>query len=100
MRPARTLRYPEHVVSEVFVLILGGGFVLGQQRCVLRLEGVRDVLEEYQSEGHMLVIGWLHVAAQFVCRFEHLSFEAEIPAIAVFCCFIAIGHIDSSFFIL
>ena len=56
MRPARFLGHPEHVLGEVFVRVLGGGGVLGQQRGALRLEGVRDVLEEDQAERDVLVV--------------------------------------------
>ena len=83
MRPARLLRHPEHVLGEVFVRVLGGGGVFRQQCGALRLEGVRDVLEEDQPERDVLVVGRLKVLAQLVGGEEQLRLEAEVGAVAV-----------------
>ena len=81
MRPARLLRHPEHVLGEVFVRVLGGVRVLGQQRGALRLEGVGDVLEEDQAERDVLVVRRLEVLAQLVGGEEQLRLEAEVGPI-------------------
>ena len=83
MRPARLLRHPEHVLGEILVRVFGGGGVFGQQRGALRLEGVRDVLEEDQAERDVLVVGRLEVLAQLVGGEEQLRLEAEVGAVAV-----------------
>ena len=83
MRPARLLGHPEHVLGQIFVRVFGGGGVFGQQRGALRLEGVRDVLEEDQAERDVLVVGRLQVLAQLVGGEKQLRLEAEIGAVAV-----------------
>ena len=63
-RPARFLRHPEDVQGAVLVRILriGALVALGLELGVLRLEGVRDVLQEDQAEHDVLVLGRVHVA--------------------------------------
>ena len=38
----------------------------GEQLCSFRLECVGDVFQEDEPQGDVLVVGWLHVAAQLV----------------------------------
>ena len=54
MRPARLLRNPEDFVGEVFVLVVGGLRIFGQERLVLGLEGIGDVLKEDEPERDVL----------------------------------------------
>ena len=56
----------------------------GQQRLVPGLEGIGDVLQEDQPERDVLVVAWLHVAAQLVGGLEHIGLEAEVASVAVF----------------
>ncbi len=70
MRPARLLRNPEDFVGEVFVLVVGGLRIFGQERLVLGLEGIGDVLKEDEPERDVLIVAGLHVAAQLVGSFE------------------------------
>jgi hypothetical protein len=44
---------------------------------VLLLDRVRDVFEEAQSEDDMLVLGRVHVVAEFVGGLPKLRLEAE-----------------------
>jgi len=81
VRPARFLRHPEDVRGQVFVRVLSRGGVVGQQGGALRLEGQRDVLEEDQAEGDVLVVGGLEVLAQLVGGLEELRLEAEGGAV-------------------
>ena len=55
------------LVVAALVPVFGGGRVFGQQFSPLRLEGIRDVLQENQAEGDVLVIGGLQVLSQLVC---------------------------------
>lgn len=88
MRPARLLWYPEHVVGQVLVLVLGSLRVFGQQRLVLGLEGIGDVLQEDEPERDVLVIAGLHVAAQLVSGLKKVSLEAKVAPVAVFVCIV------------
>ena len=54
------------------------------KRSALRLEGVRDVLEEDQAERDVLVVGRLQVLAQLVGGKKHLGLEAEICPATLF----------------
>src|SRR5665647_1973520 len=97
VRPARLARHPEDVLGEVLVAVFGvdaglagaasrkapGGLLLGlrQQGRVLLLERVRDVLEEDEAEGHVLVLGRVHVAAHLVGRGPEHLLEAEGGAV-------------------
>src|SRR5690606_18837154 len=83
MRPAAFLGYPEDVVGEVFVLVLGGLQVFGQEFCVARLEGIRDVLEENKAQGNVFVVAGLHIAAQLVGGLEEFGLEAQVGGVAV-----------------
>ena len=75
MRPPRLCWHPEHVLGGIFVGVLGGVRVLGQQLGAPRLESVGDVLEEDQPERDMLVIRGLKVLAQLVGGEEKLGLE-------------------------
>ncbi len=83
VRPARILWHPEHVVGKVLVLVFGRLRIFGQQRLVPGLEGIGDVLQEDQPERDVLVVAWLHVAAQLVGGLEHIGLEAESSSVAV-----------------
>src|SRR5690606_25046294 len=73
---------PEHVVREVLVLVLGSLCIFRQQRLVLSLKGVGDVLQKNEPERDVLVVAWLHVAAQLVSGLEKISLEAEAASVA------------------
>ena len=81
MRPARILRHPEDVFGQVFVLVLGPFRVSGQKVPALGLEAVRDVLEEDQTKGNVLVVRRLHVAAQLVSRLEQARLEPKVRSV-------------------
>ena len=49
---------------------------------MLGLEGVRDVLQKDEPECDVLIVGGLHVAAQFVGCLEKLGLEAETASVA------------------
>lgn len=78
VRPARTLRHPEHVVREVFVLVLRGLWVFSQQFGVAGLKGVGNVLEEDQAQADVLVVARIHVPAQLVGGLEQFGFGAQL----------------------
>jgi hypothetical protein len=63
--------------------VLGGGSIFRQQGGPLRLEGVRDVLEEDQANRNVLVVRWLKVFAQLVGSEEQLRLETEVTTVAV-----------------
>ena len=65
MAPAGVRRYPEDVLREILVAVLGSlRAPFGQDRGMALLEGVGDVLEEDQPEDDMLVFRGVHRAAQ------------------------------------
>ena len=86
-RPARLLRHPEDVLGPVLVVVLGVGALvdlLGEEPCVLLLEGVGDVLQEDQPEDDVLVLGGVHVVAELVGRLPERRLEAEGAAPVAF----------------
>ncbi len=83
MRPASLLRHPEDVFGEVFLRVLRIGKLVLEERRPLRLEGVRDVLEEDQAERDMLVVAGLHVATELVRRRPELRLEPEVRTVTV-----------------
>jgi hypothetical protein len=78
-RPARLGRHPEDALRAVLVGILGVGAFgfFGQQRGVLLLEGIGDVLQEQQAQADMLVLGGVHAAAQRIGHLPEPSFVAN-----------------------
>ena len=77
--PAGGRRYPEHAGAGVFVGVLQGvldvvvavaalGVQFGANLATALVEGVGDVLEEHQTQDHVLVVGRLQRAAQLVGR--------------------------------
>ena len=80
--PAGLLGDPEDVLRAVAVLVLDlvGRFLL-ELRALL-LERIGDVLQEDQTEDHMLVLGGVHVAAKLVRGRPHALLEAEVGAAA------------------
>ena len=74
---------PEYVLGEVFLGVFRVGQVIIEQRRPLRLEGVRDVFEENDTQGNVLVVGRLHDAAKLVRRGPELGLELEIGAVVV-----------------
>src|SRR5690606_14606168 len=77
VRPAAFFGYPENVVGETFVLVLGGFGAFCQQLCMASFEGIGNVLEKDQAQGDVLVVAGLHAAAQFVGGFEQFGFKAK-----------------------
>jgi hypothetical protein len=80
VRPARLGRHPEDALGAVLVGVLGVSALglLGQQRGVLLLEGVGDVLQEQQAEADVLVLGGVHAAAQGIGHLPELGFVADV----------------------
>jgi len=78
--PARLGRHPEDALGAVLVGILRVGALglLGQQRSVLLLEGVKDVLQKQQTEADVLIFGGVHAAAQGVGHLPELGFVADV----------------------
>jgi hypothetical protein len=66
----------------------------GEQRLSFHLEPVRDVLEEDQAKGDMLVVRRLHVAAKLVGGFEKGGFNPKVRAV-VDCCHCEIRPLKS-----
>jgi hypothetical protein len=58
--------HPEGVLAKVLVWVLSSLRVLGYQRRMPHLEGVRNGREENQPERYMLVVGRLQVFAQLI----------------------------------
>ena len=83
MRPAGLLGHPEDVFGGVFVGVLGGGRVFGEEGGAAGFEGDGDVLEEDQAEGDVLVVGRLQVLAQLVGGEEELGLDAERGGVAL-----------------
>ncbi len=79
VRPARLARDPKDVLGAVLIRVLGVGAVglLCDKLCVVLLEGIRDVLEEDETEHDMLVFGGVHAAAQGVGHAPQLGFVAD-----------------------
>jgi hypothetical protein len=50
---------------------------------ILLIEGVGDVLEKDEAEDDVLVLGSVHVVAQFVSRCPQRRFETEVGAIII-----------------
>jgi hypothetical protein len=90
VRPARLGRYPEDGERAVLIGILGIGAagLLGDELRVLFLEGVGDVLEEDQTEHHVLILGGVHAAAQGVGSLPQFFFKTQIGP------FVVLGHIS------
>src|SRR5665648_773500 len=82
-RPARALRHPEDVDGAVLVKVLRvrPARLLGDQLGALLLERVRDVLEEDQTEDHVLVLASVHVVAQGVGHLPELGLVADRCAV-------------------
>ncbi len=78
----RFLRHPENAGGFVFVgifrvsTLLALRFELG----MLRLKGIRDLLEEDQAQDDVLVLRRIHVVAEAVGHLPQLGLEAEIGA--------------------
>ena len=83
MRPAGLLGHPEDVFGGVFVGVLGGGRVFGEEGGAAGFKGDGDVLEEDQAEGDVLVVGRLQVLAQLVGGEEKLGLDAERGGVAL-----------------
>jgi hypothetical protein len=79
VRPARVLRHPEDVLGAVLIGVfrVGAGLLVGIERGVFLLEGVRDVLQENETEDDVFVLGRVHVVAQLVGCLPELRLEPE-----------------------
>ena len=78
MRPAGLGWHPEDVLGRVFVLVLSGVCAPLSKHCGMPFfEGVRDVLQEDQSEDNVLIFGGVHRAAQRVSHRPQLGFIAS-----------------------
>ena len=54
---------------------------------MLRLEGIRDVLEEDQAQDDVLVLRRIHIVAEAVGHLPQLGLEAEIgTGLCLRCC--------------
>jgi hypothetical protein len=83
-RPAGILGYPEDVLGEVLVAVLGVGVRLGLEGVVPLLEGVGDVLKENQPQRDVLVLGRAHLAPHLVRRRLELLLESKVrPAVVL-----------------
>ena len=83
MRPPGLPGNPEDVLREVLFWVLGIGQFLREQHRPLCLESIRNVFEEDEPQGDVLVVGGLHVAAELIGRRPELRLEAEIGAIVI-----------------
>ena len=68
--------------QEVLVPILRVGSLFFGQFLSALLEGVRDVLEENEAQGHMFVFPWVHVAPHLIGSPPELLFKPQVGAIA------------------
>ena len=76
---------PEHARALVLGRVLGvdaGALRPRGQLGVAQLERVRDVLQEQEAEGDVLVLRGVHVAAQLVGGLPQRGLEAEVAAAA------------------
>ena len=83
VRPPRLDRHPEDILREVFVRVFGRSRIVGKQGRMLRLEGVWDVFEEYQSKNDVLILGRLQVPAQLIGGEKHFRLESEVRSIPI-----------------
>src|SRR5579864_6941290 len=67
MWPAGLLGHPEDVSSGVLVTVFGIGVLFLLQLGVPFFKGVGNVLKKDQPKDDVLVLGSVHMAAEFVC---------------------------------
>lgn len=77
MRVQSARAHPEDDVDQLFVPILGAFQVLGQQRLMLQVDPVRDMLEKDQARRDMPLSRPFHIAARLVRSLEETSFDPE-----------------------
>ena len=97
--PAGLLRHPEDIVGGILVAIFDDAIArlrlldeiialrVGDGKfelLMLLLEGVGNVLQEYQPENHVLVDRRVHVAAHLVRRRPQRRLEAQLRAVVGF----------------
>lgn len=64
--PAGRRRYVEYVLAQVLVLVFRVGVWIGFRLFLERLEAIGDVFEKDQAQYNVLVLGGIHIVAQFV----------------------------------
>jgi hypothetical protein len=79
--PACLFRHPEHTLRAVLIGIFGvGPSILPRplhQKVVHLLERIRDVLQEDESQHHMLVLARVHVVAQLIGRLPQRGLKPD-----------------------
>ena len=76
--PSCICRDKEDVFGGVFVMVFFKSVTFFNQLLILRLEAIRNVFQENQSENDGLVFGCVDVSAQDASRVPDLFFKADV----------------------
>ena len=73
--PTRILRHPEHMFGGIFVAVLLKALALSNEFVIAFLKTIADILQEHESQHHILILRSGEVATQFVSTVPYTVFD-------------------------